>query len=135
MGTVTTQAVQTFLEKRPSEDRRCLHCCKDGVEVAVVAFGIYFCGGCVEVLQDSVTRWTVRDLNDIWSWSKEDLAYMKHGGNLAFQKALQEYPNIVNAPQRELRYCSKFAERYKQNLEAACLGLPAQFLPPEVAML
>lgn len=125
----STRAVQTFLEARSDEDRVCVNCGTDEAEYASVSFGTYLCCKCADEMKKCAPNLPLRQLADIWSWSKEDLIYMSHGGNSTFTAILKDYPDIVNASLAE-RYTSKFAEYYRRRVEALTLSLP----PPQVPL-
>lgn len=132
----SSRAVQLFLEARSEEDQKCAECLLAEAEEACISFGIYLCSSCAEgVRRCTGNALPMRALDNVWSWSEEDLCYMRLGGNTSYLEVLKEYPDIHNAPSSRLRYTCKFSEYYRRRLEARTVGVhDTAAMSPEVAI-
>mmetsp|Transcript_55096 Transcript_55096/g.131295 ORF Transcript_55096/g.131295 Transcript_55096/m.131295 type:complete len:917 (-) Transcript_55096:84-2834(-) len=121
------QAAQDLFAARASEDRQCIDCGSEKVEWASVSFGTYLCASCAQQQTESVScRLLVKELGDGRGWQRWDLEYMKKGGNQLFQASCSEH-HVPGRGSKADMYRSRFAEYYRRQLEALCVGLP---LPP-----
>mmetsp|Transcript_11420 Transcript_11420/g.40555 ORF Transcript_11420/g.40555 Transcript_11420/m.40555 type:complete len:830 (+) Transcript_11420:91-2580(+) len=111
-----------FFENRQPADRQCVDCGSAQAEWASVSFGTFLCASCAgEHRQLGAEVSYVREIRGGWGWSDRDLQYLCRGGNAAFRAALDRFPAVRSAPLQE-RYCSRFAEHYRRQLDVLCSG-------------
>lgn len=126
---------QRFFETRPQPDFSCAECRAGGsADWASVSFGIYLCRSCASLHQAvGVRASVVKPLGGGWGWMARDLAYMRNGGNAAYHECLQGYPAVAELGPAE-RCGTRFAEYYRRQLDALCVGVQAPPNPtPEAA--
>jgi len=118
-----------FFERRPKEDLKCLECGQEDPDWASVSFGIYLCCGCAEGHANLGRRVSlVRPTASGWGWPQQDLDCLRFGGNAAFQTALAKYPQVEGMLHAD-KYKSRFAEYYRRNLDALCVGAQLPQMP------
>lgn len=110
---------------RGEEDLACVDCGAPEADWASISFGTYLCQACVEEHRKLGVRLNyVKPLSDGWGWERQELQYLSQGGNKAFKAQFERFPMLQAAPIAD-RYASRFAEHYRRQLDAQCLGIPA----------
>ena len=121
---------QVRVLQRQQSNHVCFECGQSSPKWVSLNHGIFICEGCSEL--HSFLGVHISWLKRIdQPWSKQQLVYLKVGGNHAFQAFLDFY-GLRDAPLPE-KYYSKAAEHYRQLLRARVNGHELSYMPPTFA--